>query len=158
MNSKAFSFFLLSMVLLQVSCIMVPIPTKENKVLAGTPVTKEQQSFIVPMQTTREEVVARLGNPDIIWEDARVFVYNWDMRQGMLLWAIGGYGAGAAGLSDIEKHYLLLIQFDEQGKVQRFERTTRPLMQSYSNFLEEWLKKSPIHLPAVQNNRGEVPQ
>jgi hypothetical protein len=145
------------MMLLQISCVKVPIPTKENKVLTGIPVTKEQQSFLVPMLTTREEVIARLGNPNIIWEDARVFVYNWDMRQGILLWAIGGYGAGAAGLSDIEKHYLLLIQFDEQGKVQRFDRTTRPLMQSHSIFLEEWLKKSPAYPPAGQNNQGEVP-
>jgi hypothetical protein len=71
-----------------------------------------------------------------------MLVYNWDLRQGILLWAVGGYGSGGAGATDIEKHYLLLIQFDEQNKVMRFTRTVRPLFRSYSLFLEDWLKKS----------------
>lgn len=134
---------------------MVPIPTKENKVLTGMPVPEEQHAFLVEAHASREEVIARLGNPGIIWEDARVFIYNWDIRQGLLLWAVGAYGKGGAGVSDIPKHYLLLIQFNEQGKVQRFSREVRPLMQEYPDFLLEWLKKAPELQPVYQANPSE---
>jgi hypothetical protein len=58
--------------LLQTSCIMVPIPTKEDKVLVGKPVIDEQIAFLVPKITSKKEVLDRLGNPNIIWEDAGV--------------------------------------------------------------------------------------
>ena len=143
MNSGAFALSFLSVMLLRESCILLPIPTEEDKILAGRPVTEAQLSFLVPKITTREEVVEHLGNPDIIWEDARVFIYNWEMRQGILFWAAGAYYSGGAGMKDITRHHLLLIQFDEQEKVQRFSRTTRPLAQSYADFLRGWLKGSP---------------
>lgn len=129
------------------SCVMVPIPTKENKVLAGKPVSEEQLAFLIPKITTKQEVIARLGNPNVIWEDARVFVYNWEMRQGILFWAVGAYYSGGAGLKDIPKHYLLLIQFDELDHIQRFERAVRPLTQSYIDFLQEWLENAAAKSP-----------
>lgn len=121
---------------------MVPVPTKQDKALAGKPVTEAQLSFLTPKVTTMGEVVERLGNPNIIWEDARVFVYHWDMRQGILFWAAGAYYTGSAGMENIPKHYLLLIRFDEQGRVVRFSRTTRPLSQPLADFLQQWLQHS----------------
>lgn len=126
----------------QAGCILLPIPTKESKLLAGKPVTEEQLAFIAPDITSKSEVVARLGNPDVIWEEARLFAYNWEMRQGVLVWAVGAYYSGAAGVTDIPKHYILLIQFDDQDRVQRFERAVRPPHKSYGNFLKEWVGKS----------------
>ncbi len=120
---------------------MVPVPTKQDRALAGKPVTEAQLSFLTPKITTMEEVVERLGNPNIIWEDARVFVYHWDMRQGILFWAVAGQTAGA-GMEDIPKHYLLLIRFDEQSRVVRFTRTARPLLQPLADFLQQWLQNS----------------
>ena len=143
MNSGAFALSFLSVMLLLESCILLPIPTEEDKILAGRPVTEAQLSFLVPKITTREEVVENLRTPDIIWEDARVFIYNWEMRQGILFWAAGAYYSGGAGMKDITRHHLLLLQFDEQEKVQRFSRKTRPLAQSYADFLRDWLKGSP---------------
>ena len=127
--------------LLMEGCIMVPVPTKQDRALAGKPVTEAQLSFLTPKITTMEEVVERLGNPNIIWEDARVFVYHWDMRQGILFWAVAGQ-TGGAGMEDIPKHYLLLIRFDEQSRVVRFTRTARPLLQPLADFLQQWLQNS----------------
>ncbi|MDD2315836.1 MAG: hypothetical protein RBR01_05265 [Desulfobacterales bacterium] len=141
MNLGTFSFFFLSVMLLMEGCIMVPVPTKQDRALAGKPVTEAQLSFLTPKITTMEEVVERLGNPNIIWEDARVFVYHWDMRQGILFWAVAGQTAGA-GMEDIPKHYLLLIRFDEQSRVVRFTRTARPLLQPLADFLQQWLQNS----------------
>lgn len=127
-------------------CILVPIPTGEDKLLAGKPVTEEQLSFLAPGKTTAQQVVARLGNPVVIWEEARVFVYNWKMRQGILFWVVGGASqgsvAGGAGMTDIPRHYLLLIRFDEQERVRYFERAVCPLNVSYSEFLKEWVGKT----------------
>ncbi len=128
--------------LLLASCVMLPVPTPEDKVLAGKPVEDGQLSFIETEITTKEEVIERLGNPNVIWEDARTFIYSWDMRQGILLWAAGAHYTGGVGKKDIAKHYLLLIQFDEKGRVLRFARMERPWSQSYLGFLTEWLKKS----------------
>lgn len=134
--------FLVCALISQAGCVMLPIPTAERKVLAGTPVAEEQLAFIVPNTTTRSEVVARLGNPDVVWEEARLFAYNWEMRQGILVWAVGAYYSGAAGVADIPKHYMLLIQFDDQDRVQRFERAVRPARETYGDFLKEWIRNS----------------
>lgn len=126
----------------QTGCILLPIPTQERKVLAGTPVTEEQLVFLALNVTTKSEVTVRLGSPDVIWEEARLFAYNWVMRQGILVWAVGGGYSGAAGISDIPKRYMLLIQFDDQDRVQRFERAVRPPYKSYGDFLKEWIGDS----------------
>jgi hypothetical protein len=122
----------------QTGCILLPIPTQERKVLAGNPVTEEQLVFLAPDVTTKSEVITRLGSPDVIWEEARLFVYNWEMRQAILIWAVGGGYSGAAGAWDVPKYYMLLIQFDDQDRVERFERAVRPPYKSYGDFLKEW--------------------
>lgn len=126
----------------QAGCILLPIPTQERRVLAGTPVTNEQLIFLAPNVTTKNEVMDRLGSPDVIWEEARLFTYNWVVRQGILIWAVGGGYSGAAGILDIPKRYMLLIQFDDQDRVQRFERAVRPSYKSYGDFLKEWIGDS----------------
>lgn len=45
-------------------------------------------------------------------------------------------------MKDIPKRYLLIVRFDEQGRVVDFARTTRPLFQSLTDFLTDWLKNS----------------
>lgn len=153
MKPRLYLFFLFSLVLSLASCVMLPVPTGESKVLAGKPVTDEQLSFLKRQATTTREVVEHLGDPNIIWEDARVFVYIWDTRQGILFWAAGAYYTGAAGMKDIPKHYQLIVRFDEQGRVVDFARTTRHLFQSYSDFLTEWLKNSSGQLPVERSDR-----
>ncbi|HSD95039.1 MAG TPA: hypothetical protein VLA94_06390 [Syntrophales bacterium] len=126
---------------------MVPVPMSEDKVLAGKQVTEEQIAILTPRVTTRQEVAERLGNPRVIWEDARVYVYNWQMRQGILFWAWGAYYTGDFGMTDIPKHYLLLIQFDEQDRVRRVDRTVCPLHRSYADCLKEWVESPVSSMP-----------
>ena len=152
MNTRFFLFFLFLLLISLAGCIMLPVPTGEGKVLAGKPVTNEELSFLKQQVTTQREVVEHLGNPNIIWEDARIFVYGWDMRQGILFWAAGAFYTGAAGMKDIPKHYQLIIRFDEQARVVDFATTTRPLYRSYSDFLTEWLKNSSGKLPVERSD------
>lgn len=133
---------LFCVLILQSGCIFLPIPVEERKVLAGKPVTEEQLAFLTAGATTKNEVMTRLGTPDVIWEEARLFAYNWEMRQGILLWAVGAYYSGAAGMSDIPKHYVLIIQFDDQDRVRRFDRAVRSPYKSYGDFLKDWVSAS----------------
>ena len=127
---------------LALGCVILPIPMPEDKVMAGRPVTEFQQSFIRPGETTREEVVRHLGQPFIIWEDARVFIYRWDMRQGILVWFAVSDRAIYGDAHDVPKHYLLLVQFDGNNVVRRFERTTRPPSKPVPDFLLDWLHRA----------------
>jgi hypothetical protein len=140
MRIRIFVPLLLCAMISQIGCIMVPIPTQEGKVLAGKPVAEEQLLFLSPDTTTKEEVLERLGSPDVIWEEAHLFAYNWVMRQGILFWAVGAGNSGAAGAWDIPKRYMLLIQFDDQDRVRRFDRAVWPLRKSYGDFLKEWIR------------------
>lgn len=141
---------MLSATLTLAGCIVLPIPTGEDKVLAGTPVADEQLAFLAPGRTTKAEVVERLGQPGVVWEDARVFVYRWDLRQGILLWAVGAHVTGGFGKTDLPSHHQLLIQFDEDERVQRFEHQKRPSGTSLADSIREWLG-----LPQGKPDAGE---
>jgi hypothetical protein len=133
---------LLCTLISQTGCILLPLPSQERKVLAGTPVTEKQLAFLAPNVTTKSEVIARLSSPDVIWEEARLFAYNWVVQQGTLVWAVFGVYSSAAGTADIPKRHMLLIQFDDQDRVLRFERAVRPLHKSYGDFLKDWVADS----------------
>ena len=141
MGDELYLLVLYGLALLQAGC-MLPVPLSENKVLAGKSISEYRLSFLQSKSATRQDVEERIGKPDILWEDERVYVYDWDMRQGVLLYAMGGGYSGAAGLQEIPRHHLLIIRFDEQDRVADFARTTRPMLQPYANFLREWLSKS----------------
>jgi outer membrane protein assembly factor BamE (lipoprotein component of BamABCDE complex) len=147
MYDRALIPLLLCISLWSGGCVMVPVPTSEDKILTGKQVTEEQLVFLTAGVTTKQEILERLGNPRVIWEDARVYVYNWQMRQGILFWAWGAYYTGGFGMTDIPRHYLLLIQFDEQDRVQRVDRTVCPLHRSYADCLREWEKGSDSATP-----------
>lgn len=121
----------------------------------GEQVTEEQLAFLVPDVTTKEEVIRNLGNPNVIWEDARVFAYDWVVRQGILVWAVGGGYQGYAGIEDIPKRYSFLIQFDEHDRVQSFEKVVRPSLQSYGDFLTEWVRNRDKAAPSNSNDESE---
>lgn len=147
MNFRASIPFLLCLCVWLGSCVMLPLPTSEDRVLTGKQVTEEQLLFLTSGKTTKQEVLERLGSPRVIWEDARVYVYNWQMRQGILFLAWGAYYTGGFGMKDIPRHYLLLIRFDEQDQVRRFERTVCPLHRSYADCLREWVESADSAVP-----------
>jgi len=114
-------------------CLIVP--TADDKVLEGTPIPEDRLAFIVAGVTTRSEVVERLGRPSLVWEDQQVCVYRWEMRQAVV--AVGA--GGAAGAIDVPNHYVLLIRFDTNDRVERFTRTIRPLGESFAPLVRRWM-------------------
>ncbi|MFN9078392.1 MAG: hypothetical protein ACK5WX_13310 [bacterium] len=136
----------------------MPIPLPQDTVLEGKPVTAEQIAFLTPSVTTKAEIIERLGLPSVVWEDARVMTYDWEMRQGILIWAVGGYTVGAAGITDIPAHHLLIMEFDESWTLRRYEHATRDLMKSYPDFLVEWkASERGMTVPAASPPKERMP-
>jgi hypothetical protein len=140
-NAAGFLFIMIIPLLFIQGCIMLPIPSE--KVIAGHQMTNKELNFIRPGITTKEEVVERLDDPDMIWQEERIFAYNWQTTWGVLLWVVAaGYGYGDYGAEDIgQKNYVLLIRFDPNDRVERFEATKRSKSDSYGEHLKKWIKK-----------------
>jgi hypothetical protein len=111
-----------ALALLNTGCIIVPIPHGE---FACDPrpglFARTDADFIRPAQTTRQQVLLTLGEPDFIWADERTFAYVWATSDLDILFAAGGPGGGAiGGIIPMRKKHRLLIRFDEAGVVREF--------------------------------------
>lgn len=131
------------LVLATTGCLVVPIPKGEDKVLRGVRIQEEEIARIQIGVSTQEDVRQQLGDPHVIWEDQRLWAYDWDVRKMEILWLIAaaapGGAAGATGGSiDVGRHYVLLVQFDERAVVQRLGKTLRGGRERYGDHLVEW--------------------
>ena len=94
-------------------------------------ITDEDLAPIEMGKTTRAEVEAVLGEPDIIWETKGIWVYEGQRRDDFL--------------SVIRPAVLLgedvvIMRFDEGDRIERLDRRTGPLIrQNYGDFLRAWL-------------------
>lgn len=125
--------------------LALPIPTGQ-KVHWGKQVTQEEVAFLTPNVTTKQEVIDRLGNTTRVSENDRLFVYAWNVHWGYLPWVLVpiapvpvGSSGNTEGIKDINIDYLLLIQFDEQDRVRRFEKVRVPLFKSAGATITEWV-------------------
>lgn len=119
-------------------CIVLPIPTGDKKVLAGSRVSQETIARLQIGATSRRQVEQLIGSPLFWWEDERVMGYAWDVRKMLVFWAIGGQGGGDAGVCDIPRHHVLLVQFDETDRVARVGVTVRRSGEHLGDHLVEW--------------------
>lgn len=124
-------------------CIALPIPMGEGRVTEGREITRDQSAVIEIGGTSRETLLARLGDPEAVWEECGILVYAWDRVHLRILWVLAGPATAAAGLLDVPTHYLLLIQLDEAGRARRAERCVRPLTESFGDFLRDWADGRP---------------
>jgi len=144
-------------------CVPIPIPTGEDEVLFGRQVTEQQLAFIRPGVTSKSEIIEHLGEPNVFWEDERIFAYNWAMR-----WRVAGNVVYLFPFPPhIGTHYVLLIRFDPSDRVERFE-ITKPRswlpggsygehLDSYGEHLKKWLKQKtdPPAIEAPQGSEGK---
>lgn len=132
----AFSYMLAwSMALIVSACVMIPLPAPDPEI------PDEKLGPIVVGKTTRSEIEAVLGKPDIIWETERVWVY--EAGTGDRLFVIMGAGPYNAGWNTLElDQQVVMVRFDKDGRVARLERSRAPAGgRDYGKFLREWLAK-----------------
>jgi Uncharacterized lipoprotein len=99
-----------------VGCVVIPTP--EHALLEGRgEITESDITFLSVSKTTREDVLLRFGEPDMVLHDQRILIYHWSVSHGYWLLA-GGYSATGG---PIPKDYLFMLEFDEEGRLNRFE-------------------------------------
>ena len=79
-------------------------------------------SLLTPGQTTRKDVVLKLGEPDFVYDDERKFIYEGEITSGGREWKMGvltpvGIGSGPWYPFEYER-YRLTILFDGMGRVE----------------------------------------
>ena len=109
------TFFALLLFLFFSACIVIPTP--EHRIQGRVPCDSDKTNFMVRDTTSKEEVLLNLGEPDLVLNHERIFVYRWEMVAAYF--AVGGYGAGAAG--PIQRTNFLIIEFDDKNRVSRHE-------------------------------------
>ena len=139
MTAKIKIFAFLSVLMFSYGCIT--IPTSENKVLSGEKISDKQLVFIEQGITSKSEIIDQLGPPDIHLLDTNIFAYNWQTRQAIMIWVIGGGEGAAFGAVNIPKNYMLLLRFDSEDIVKNYGITTRSLGKSIGDHLMEWIQE-----------------
>jgi hypothetical protein len=106
----------------------------------GRRITKNQLAFVRPGITSKSDVIAQLGEPDVIWENERVLAYNWDVIRSKYLVGVLGPGSSPPfGTVENRVHCVLLFRFDPEDRVERFQLTRRPSSDSYGAHLRKWV-------------------
>jgi len=105
----------LLLILFSAACMIIPTP--EHRIAGRVPCDEEKTTFIMKETTSKEEVLLKLGEPDLVLNQERIFVYRWEMVAAYFI--VGGYGAGAAG--PIQRPHFLIIEFNDRNFVSRHE-------------------------------------
>ena len=89
--------------------------------------------------TTKTDVALLLGEPDLIWEPERIYVYEWSRRRAEVL-IIGEYATYGYTLKSNE---VLIVQFNERDRLARFDKMARPSnYEEYGIFLRNWARQN----------------
>ena len=122
----------ISAALILSACIPIPVP----RLTPG--ISDEQLAPFEIGKTTRTEVEAVLGEPDIIWGTERIWVYE-EGPSGTLFWLIPPHRQAGPFLTELGED-VVIMRFDEEGRVGRLDRRTGPFNRSnYGDFLRAWL-------------------
>jgi len=108
-------FLALILILFSSACIVIPTP--EHRIQGRVPCDEEKTTFMVKDTTSKEEVLLKLGEPDLVLNRERIFVYRWEMVAAYFF--VGGAGGGAGG--PIQRTNFLIIEFDDKNRVIRHE-------------------------------------
>ena len=111
---------------IEMGCLPVPVPFTWYGQQSRTNVDEAAARIIIPGQTTKEEVVLKLGGPDEVSSDGRALIYRWAKVKFLLIPM--GY-APLPEIPKVQKQYQLLITFDEHGIV-----TKREVQGRYTSF------------------------
>lgn len=116
-------------------CLVVPIPSMEESIVFGSQVADNEVRSRVTLGQTPEDVEALLGEPIVDLGPQRVFVYQWVIDKGGLLWVLPG---GVGGIPVTQTH-LFLVAFGSNGKVLKTGTTELSLFDTISEHVREWL-------------------
>jgi hypothetical protein len=129
-------------------CLAVPIPAPE-RVVAGSQVTPGMTAPIQPGVTTRSEIIQLLGEPALDLPAHRIIAYRWEALVAHMAWFIGSGYSGWGGVEGVHASYVLLIAFDANDRVVRFEKTTQRPWDSVSEHALKWAEREGLVGPTA---------
>ena len=94
-------------------CVVIPIPRDSHPTGTRQSIAQEIVLTIIAGQTTKEEVLLTLGEPDEASEDGSRLAYHWFKTKGTII-VIGFMFIGGG---DLDKEYVFNITFDENNLV-----------------------------------------
>jgi hypothetical protein len=113
-------------------CVILP----EHGLLAGRGKIEEADiAFLKIGVTTREDVVLRFGEPDLVLFDQRVLAYYWAVSTGYFYSYLPSDGT-------FWRNYLFMLEFDDKGRLKRAEINSYSEWWTWEGKLEEWVKES----------------
>lgn len=137
-------FLLATLAALIAGCVAIPIPATESTVVFGSTVAEDEVRSKVAIGDGELDVKARLGEPIVNFGPGKVFVYQWALSGGKLLWIFGGPGAAAAGVEPLVRTHLLFIAFDQSGKVLKTGTAKEAPFDSISEQVRGWLSSNDL--------------
>ncbi len=148
MISKCCKFVLLLLCLFVLwGCASIIIPVSDGKALSGRKITAENTTFIKSGVTTRREVIQTLGQPDMDFKDLRIIAYSWNVLGAYVPWVVGTPGGGGAGIMEISDKYVLLIAFEKEDRVSRFEIKKLWPLDTIRDHVLKWTGREGIDVP-----------
>jgi hypothetical protein len=129
----------ISLLVLLTGCVGIVLPVPSDGNTYGKVITREQVSFIVPGKTTREEVIARLGDQFRASPRLPALAYSWEKPAIGWTWGIAGLEGGAAGAYVEGSHWrALFVRFDERERVVSIRFVSLSGRKSLDERLENW--------------------
>jgi uncharacterized lipoprotein YajG len=140
---RCFPFLACIFLVVLVGCVVIPTP--EHDLLEGRGKIDESDiAFLTLSKTTREEVLLRFGEPDLVLHDNRILIYRWMVSAGYWAILVGNMGA-------IPKDYWFMLEFDGEGRLKRFKRSGSKGSGSFSR-IDDW---TPLNSKKLSGIFGE---
>lgn len=158
MISRLLKFGLLSFCLLvPLGCAAIIIPVPEHEVLSGRKITSENIAFIEQGITSRSDVIQELGPPYMDLKELRTIAYSWVVLSAYMPWVAF---PGVIGLEEIPKSYVLLIAFDKDDHVSKFEIKERWPLDTVKSHAIKWIERENLDVPKPPNEfvESELPK
>lgn len=135
------------------SCVLLPIPSSEAKpATVGRALRAQDLASVVPLRTSREEVIAKLGEPGIDLVGLRILAYPWTaLKRTSLVLSLG-----AGGIEESERT-ALFVALDHDDKVVKagFDHPTGSDGLSMVTWARRWAAANGVALPPGE--QGYVP-
>jgi hypothetical protein len=128
-RSVTFAAALLAASINLTGCVIMPFPPF-RKVAEGTEIRAGDLDWLRVGETSRTQVRARLGPPDVDFIDQHTIAYAWSGIRAVIFAGSGGldgssgWGGGSAPLM---MRRALLVRFDAAGRVVAFSIVNRPM-------------------------------
>ena len=126
-------------ILFLTGCVgVIPVPRFSNKPVASSAVDPSQTDFIVVGETTRAEVVNRLGSEFRDSPRLPALAYSWELPGGQGIWWVVSTVGGGGGEFEWSRWRAFFVAFDSQGVVTKTRFIHLSSRKSLDDQLETW--------------------